>query len=97
MMLNRGKRSIGINMENEVGRAALLRMVAQADVLTENFPLGVMERLGLGYDVLREVNPAPIYCSITGDGRTGETGAALAGVGTHRLPHFDIGRGITMG
>lgn len=71
MMLNRGKRSIGINIKSEEGRAALLRMVAHADVLTENFRLGVMERLGLGYDVLRRVNPALIYCSITGYGRVG--------------------------
>jgi len=71
MMLNRGKRSIGINVKSEQGKAALLRMVAQADVLTENFRLGVMERLGLGYEVLREVNPALIYCSITGYGREG--------------------------
>lgn len=71
MMLNRGKRSIGINFKSPEGKAALLRMVAQADVLTENFRLGVMERLGLGYDVLREVNPALIYCAVTGYGREG--------------------------
>ncbi|PLZ00154.1 CoA transferase [Burkholderia sp. WAC0059] len=77
MMLNRGKRSIGINVKSEAGRAALTRMIAQADVLTENFRQGVMERLGLGYEALREVNPALIYCSITGYGRTGP----LAGKG----------------
>jgi crotonobetainyl-CoA:carnitine CoA-transferase CaiB-like acyl-CoA transferase len=71
MMLNRGKRSIGINVKSEEGRAALLRMVSQVDVLTENFRLGVMERLGLGYDTLKEINPALIYCSITGYGREG--------------------------
>lgn len=71
MMLNRGKRSIGINVKTEQGKAALMRMVAQADVLTENFRVGVMERLGLGYDVLKEINPALIYCSITGYGREG--------------------------
>lgn len=71
MMLNRGKRSIGINFKSPEGKAALLRMVAQADVLTENFRLGVMERLGLGYDVLKEVNSALIYCSVTGYGREG--------------------------
>jgi crotonobetainyl-CoA:carnitine CoA-transferase CaiB-like acyl-CoA transferase len=71
MMLNRGKKSIGIDTKNPAGKAALLQMVAQADVLTENFRLGVMERLGLGYDVLKEINPALIYCSITGYGREG--------------------------
>ncbi|MBI6885017.1 CaiB/BaiF CoA transferase family protein [Pseudomonas putida] len=71
MMLNRGKRSIGINVKTEAGRQALMRMVAQADVLTENFRMGVMERLGLGYETLKEINPALIYCSITGYGRVG--------------------------
>ncbi|WP_322063296.1 CoA transferase [Paraburkholderia sp. J63] len=71
MMLNRGKRSIGIDMKAPEGRAALLRMVRQADVLTENFRFGVMERLDLGYEVLREANPALIYCSISGYGRQG--------------------------
>ncbi len=71
MILNRGKKSIGINVKSELGKATLLRMVAQADVLTENFRMGVMERLGLGYDVLKEINPALIYCSITGYGRAG--------------------------
>jgi len=71
MILNRGKKSIGINVKSELGKATLLKMVARADVLTENFRVGVMERLGLGYDVLKEVNPALIYCSITGYGRAG--------------------------
>jgi crotonobetainyl-CoA:carnitine CoA-transferase CaiB-like acyl-CoA transferase len=71
MMLNRGKKSIGINIKSDAGRAALLRMATQADVLTENFRLGVIERLGLGYDVLKELNPSLIYCSITGYGREG--------------------------
>ncbi|UBM07481.1 CoA transferase [Cupriavidus metallidurans] len=71
LIVNRGKRSLGLDLRKEEGKAVLKRMVAQADVLTENFRLGVMEKLGLGYDVLREVNPALIYCSITGYGRTG--------------------------
>ncbi|CAM2156449.1 CoA transferase [Paraburkholderia tropica] len=71
MMLNRGKRSVGIDMKVPEGRAALLRMVEQADVLTENFRFGVMERLNLGYEVLREANPKLIYCSISGYGRQG--------------------------
>jgi crotonobetainyl-CoA:carnitine CoA-transferase CaiB-like acyl-CoA transferase len=75
MILNRGKKSIGINVKSELGKATLLRMVAQADVLTENFRMGVMERLGLGYDVLKEINPTLIYCSITGYGRSGPLAA----------------------
>ncbi|WP_175836755.1 CaiB/BaiF CoA transferase family protein [Burkholderia anthina] len=71
MMLNRGKQSIGIDIKSHAGKAVLLRMAGQADVLTENFRPGVIERLGLGYDVLSQLNPALIYCSITGYGRDG--------------------------
>ena len=71
MMLNRGKQSIGIDIKSHAGKAVLLRMAGQADVLTENFRPGVIERLGLGYEVLSQLNPALIYCSITGYGREG--------------------------
>ena len=71
MILNRGKRSIALDVKHPDGRAALLRLVADSDILTENFRMGVMERLGLGYEALREINPALVYCSITGYGRTG--------------------------
>ena len=75
MMLNRGKKSICIDLRSEQGRATLKRLVAGADILTENFRLGVMEKLGLGYDELRAHNPGLIYCSITGYGRTGPLAA----------------------
>lgn len=75
MMLNRGKKSICIDLRNEAGREALKRLVANADILTENFRSGVMEKLGLSYDELRRHNPALIYCSITGYGRTGPLAA----------------------
>lgn len=71
MILNRGKRSVALDVKQPDGRAALLRLVAQSDILTENFRMGVMERLGLGYETLAELNPALVYCSITGYGRTG--------------------------
>ncbi|MBU9253809.1 CaiB/BaiF CoA transferase family protein [Burkholderia multivorans] len=71
VMLNRGKRSIGIDIKSDVGKAVLLRMAAQSDVITENFRPGVIDRLGLGYEALRQLNPALIYCSITGYGRKG--------------------------
>lgn len=76
-MINRGKRSLALDVRAPQGKAVVRRLVAGADVLTENFRVGVMERLGLGYDDLRCVNPALIYCSITGYGRTGP----LAGKG----------------
>lgn len=71
MILNRGKRSIALDVKRPEGRAALLRLVAQSDILTENFRMGVMERLGLSYEALHEINPALVYCSITGYGRIG--------------------------
>lgn len=75
MILNRGKRSIALDVKRPEGRQALMRLVSQSDILTENFRMGVMERLGLGYEVLREVNPALVYTSITGYGRTGPLAA----------------------
>jgi crotonobetainyl-CoA:carnitine CoA-transferase CaiB-like acyl-CoA transferase len=71
MMMNRNKRGIALNLKLPAARAALERMVAKADVVTENYRLGTMEKLGLGYEALKAINPALIYCSISGYGRTG--------------------------
>lgn len=71
MMLNRGKRSVGIDLKSADGVAVLKRLVKGADVMTENFRLGVMERLGVGYEELRAINPALVFCSISGFGRKG--------------------------
>jgi crotonobetainyl-CoA:carnitine CoA-transferase CaiB-like acyl-CoA transferase len=71
MAMNRNKRGIALNLKMPAAVEALKRMVAQADVLTENYRKGAMERLGLGYEALKAVNPALIYCSISGYGRTG--------------------------
>ena len=71
VMLNRGKRSVALDLRQEAGRAALLRLVRTADVVTENFRVGAMEKLGLGYEVLARQNPALIYCGISGYGRVG--------------------------
>lgn len=71
LALNRGKRSVRINLKTERGREVLLRLVADADVLLESFRPGVMDRLGVGYDRLRERNPRLIYCAITGYGQSG--------------------------
>ncbi len=71
MMMNRNKRGIALNLKIPAARAALERMVAKADVVTENYRLGTMEKLGLGYEALKRINSALIYCSISGYGRTG--------------------------
>lgn len=71
LILNRGKRSLAIDLKHPEGKATLKRLVAKADVLTENFRLGTMEKLGLGYEQLKAVNPGLIYCAVTGYGRTG--------------------------
>ena len=71
LMLNRNKRGIAINLKLAQGRDILLRMVRDADVLTENYRKGTLEKLGLGYDVLRRENPGLIYCAVSGYGREG--------------------------
>ncbi|VVM79536.1 Acetyl-CoA:oxalate CoA-transferase [Pseudomonas fluorescens] len=70
-MLNRNKRSIALNVKKPEGRDALLRMIKDADVVIENYRLGTMEKLGIGYETLAKINPGLIYCSISGYGRTG--------------------------
>ena len=71
LALNRGKRSVRLNLKDEKGREALLRLVAEHDVVLEGFRPGVLDRLGVGYERMREVNPAIVYCAITGYGQTG--------------------------
>lgn len=71
VMLNRGKRSVALDIRTPEGREALLRLVAQVDVVTENFRVGTMERLGLGQEVLMQANPRLIYAAISGYGRSG--------------------------
>ena len=75
---NTGKRSIVLNLKAEEGKDALRRLVATADALVENFRPGVMERLGLGHNALREANPELIYCAISGFGQDGPLKSAPA-------------------
>jgi crotonobetainyl-CoA:carnitine CoA-transferase CaiB-like acyl-CoA transferase len=71
LMMNRNKRGIALDLKQRQGREILLHMVRHTDVLTENFRHGTMEKLGVGYDTLAQVNPGLIYCQISGFGRTG--------------------------
>ena len=100
---NRGKKSVVFDLKTEAGRAALLRLVATADVFCYNLRPQAMQRLGLGWEVLREVNPGLIYCGMFGFARGGPYSALpayddiiqgasglthLAGVGNIGTPHY---------
>src|ERR671936_1408876 len=69
--LNRGKRSIRLDLKSDEGRNALLRLARDYDVVLESFRPGVLDKLGCGYEALREANPRIVYCAITGYGQTG--------------------------
>ena len=71
LSFNHNKKSVAINLGTPEGRDLFLKMVPNVDAVVENFTLGTMEKLGLGYDVLKEVNPAIIYGTIKGFGTTG--------------------------
>ncbi|MFJ4052962.1 CaiB/BaiF CoA transferase family protein [Pseudomonas sp. NPDC089743] len=70
-LLNRGKHALAIDLKADDALARLTPLIEQADVLIEQFRPGVMQRLGLGYTTLRELNPRLIYCSISGWGQNG--------------------------
>jgi len=69
--LNRGKKSIVVNLKTEEGKEVFYRLLAKADILVENFRPGTMEKLGLGYEILKQRQPKLVYCAISGFGQTG--------------------------
>jgi formyl-CoA transferase len=71
LSVNRGKKSIVIDLKSEAGLALARDMAAKCDILVENYRPGVMDRLGLGYEALSAINPGLIYCAISGFGMTG--------------------------
>jgi formyl-CoA transferase len=71
MSVNRNKRSVTLDLKSPEGLEALRRLVERADVLVENFRPGTMERLGLAYEQAHALNPALVYCSVSGFGQTG--------------------------
>lgn len=71
LLLNRNKKSVTINLKSKAGKKAFLRLVKKADIVLEGFRPGVMDRLGLSYDVLHDVNSRLIYCAISGYGQDG--------------------------
>ncbi|MGF9763668.1 CaiB/BaiF CoA-transferase family protein [Microvirga sp. 0TCS3.31] len=68
---NRGKQSIALDLKSPEGQQIVLELAAEADVIVENFRPGTMERLGIGYEDVRKLNPGIVYCSISGYGQTG--------------------------
>ena len=68
---NRNKRSITINLKQPAGRDIFLKLVEKADVVVEGFRPGVMDRLGIGYETLKAINPCVVFCSISGYGQDG--------------------------
>lgn len=101
---NRNKRGITLNLKSEDGKALLKKLVAKADILVENFRPGTMDKLGLSYETLREINPKLVYTAISGFGRTGpnssrpaydNTGQAVGGLwsmnGYPDLPPVRVG------
>ncbi|MHB1651259.1 MAG: CaiB/BaiF CoA transferase family protein [Desulfitobacteriaceae bacterium] len=71
LSLNRNKRGMTLNLKTVEGREIVRRLVGESDVLVENFRTGTMEKFGLGYDLLKELNPRLVYCAVSGFGRTG--------------------------
>jgi crotonobetainyl-CoA:carnitine CoA-transferase CaiB-like acyl-CoA transferase len=74
MMMNRNKRGIALDLKTAGGRRVLARLLADADVVVENYRPGTMAKLGFDYEVLRKDNPGLIYCALSGFGRTGPYG-----------------------
>lgn len=70
-LLNRGKQSLIADLKDSAGRGQVEALLQRADILVEQFRPGVMERLGLGYEAVRAINPRIVYCSISGYGQTG--------------------------
>ena len=100
-LLNRGKRSVTLDLKDRADRERLHPLLQSADVLVEQFRPGVMDRLGLSYAAVAAINPRLIYCSITGYGQTGPRRHAsghdlnyIAGTGLLALGHGDPARPV---
>lgn len=90
--LDRNKQSIILNVKTDSGREAFQKLVKKADIIIEGFRPGVMERMGLGYDVLRGLNPRLIYCALTGYGQTGP----YRDVPGHDMNYVALGAALNM-
>jgi len=90
--LNRNKRSIALDLKSAGGRDVLLTLAKESDVLVESFRPGVLERFGLGEEVLRQRNPRLIYCSVTGYGRQGP----LASCAGHDVNYLGLAGALSL-
>ncbi|WP_318505893.1 CaiB/BaiF CoA-transferase family protein [Bacillus sp. T3] len=84
--MNRGKKSVAVNLKTPEGLMAIRDLIKQADVLMESFRPGVMDKLGLGYDAVKQIKPDIVYCSITGYGQRGE----LSKLGSHDINYLSL-------
>ena len=78
LQINRNKRSMTLNLQHPEGKEIFLRLAKEADVVVENFTPGVMQRLDMGYETLKALNPRIVFCSISGFGQTGPYAAKPA-------------------
>lgn len=105
---NANKRSLTLNLKHDEGRAIFIKLAREADVVVENFRAGVMNKLGIGYDALRSVNPKLIFCSLTAYGQTGPkahhtaydgvvqaAGGMMSVIGTKETGPLKVGPPIT--
>jgi crotonobetainyl-CoA:carnitine CoA-transferase CaiB-like acyl-CoA transferase len=74
-VLNRNKKSVGLNMKDPRGKEAFMKLAARADIVTENFRPGVVKKLGIDYDTISRFNPGVVYASMSGFGQTGPYGS----------------------
>ncbi|MEQ8236392.1 MAG: CaiB/BaiF CoA-transferase family protein [Syntrophomonadaceae bacterium] len=86
MMLNRNKRSMTLNLGNEQGKAIFRELARNHDIILEQFRPGVVDRLGIGYEDIKKINPQIIYCSISGFGQDGP----YRDMGSHDINHIGI-------
>ena len=84
--INRGKRSLSLNLKQPEAREIIYKLVPEYDIVIEQFRPGAMDRLGIGYDRLRDINPSVIYCSLTGYGQTG----SFAGKAGHDINYMAL-------
>jgi crotonobetainyl-CoA:carnitine CoA-transferase CaiB-like acyl-CoA transferase len=89
LSMNRNKRDIALDLRTEEGQEIALKLASEADILTENFVPGTIDKLGLGYEKVKKINPGIIYCSVSGYGQSGPysrrpaydpSGQAMAGI-----------------